>query len=96
MVRHLGSSLSNITYIFDEPTAGLHPADAQKIGKLLLALRDNHNTVLVVEHSRQMIELADHVVEMGPLAGAQGGQVIFQGTVEQLKQTGHIDRSLYA
>lgn len=87
MVRHLGSSLSNITYIFDEPTAGLHPADAQKIGKLLLALRDNHNTVLVVEHSRQMIELADHVVEMGPLAGAQGGQVIFQGTVEQLKQT---------
>lgn len=87
MVRHLGSSLSNITYIFDEPTAGLHPADVQKIGKLLLALRDNHNTVLVVEHSRQMIELADHVVEMGPLAGAQGGQVIFQGTVEQLKQT---------
>lgn len=87
MVRHLGSSLSNITYIFDEPTAGLHPADMQKIGKLLLALRDNHNTVLVVEHSRQMIELADHVVEMGPLAGAQGGQVIFQGTVEQLKQT---------
>lgn len=87
MVRHLGSSLSNITYIFDEPTAGLHPTDVQKIGKLLLALRDNHNTVLVVEHSRQMIELADHVVEMGPLAGAQGGQVIFQGTVEQLKQT---------
>lgn len=87
MVRHLGSSLSNITYIFDEPTAGLHPADVQKIGKLLLALRDNHNTVLAVEHSRQMIELADHVVEMGPLAGAQGGQVIFQGTVEQLKQT---------
>ena len=87
MVRHLGSSLSNITYIFDEPTAGLHPADVQKIGKLLLALRDNHNTVLVVEHSRQMIELADHVVEMGPLSGAQGGQVIFQGTVEQLKQT---------
>ena len=87
MVRHLGSSLSNITYIFDEPTAGLHTADVQKIGKLLLALRDNHNTVLVVEHSRQMIELADHVVEMGPLAGAQGGQVIFQGTVEQLKQT---------
>lgn len=87
MVRHLGSSLSNITYIFDEPTAGLHPADAQKIGKLLLALRDNHNTVLVVEHSRQMIELADHVVEMGPLAGAKGGEVVFQGTVEQLKQT---------
>ena len=87
MVRHLGSSLSNITYIFDEPTAGLHPADVQKIGKLLLALSNNHNTVLVVEHSRQMIELADHVVEMGPLAGAQGGQVIFQGTVEQLKQT---------
>jgi len=87
MVRHLGSSLSNITYIFDEPTAGLHPADAQKIGKLLLALRDNHNTVLVVEHSRQMIELADHVIEMGPLAGAKGGEVVFHGTVEQLKQT---------
>ena len=87
MVRHLGSSLSNITYIFDEPTAGLHPADAQKIGKLLLALRDNHNTVLVVEHSRQMIELADHIIEMGPQAGAKGGEVVFQGTVEQLKRT---------
>lgn len=68
----------------------------QKIGKLLLALRDNHNTVLVVEHSRQMIELADHVVEMGPLAGAQGGQVIFQGYGGTIKTDGHIDRSLYA
>lgn len=68
MVRHLGSSLSNITYIFDEPTAGLYPSDAHRIGELLLGLRDRHNTVLVVEHSRQMLELADHVIELGPLA----------------------------
>ncbi|MGN1014765.1 MAG: ATP-binding cassette domain-containing protein [Butyricicoccus sp.] len=88
MVRHLGSSLSNITYIFDEPTAGLHPADAQRIGKLLLALRDNHNTVLVVEHSRQMIELADHVIELGPLAGSGGGQVVYEGTLDGLR-AGH-------
>lgn len=66
MVKHLGSQLSNITYIFDEPTAGLHPEDARKIGQLLLELRDRYNTVIVVEHNRDMIELADHIVELGP------------------------------
>lgn len=79
MVRHLGSSLSNITYIFDEPTAGLHPADAKRIGRLLLDLRDKHNTVLVVEHSRQMMELADHIIELGPLAGSRGGRIVYEG-----------------
>lgn len=88
MVRNLGSSLSNITYIFDEPTAGLHPEDARRIGKLLTGMRDHHNTVLVVEHNRDMIELADQVIELGPLAGRQGGEVVFQGSVEQLKQAG--------
>ena len=88
MVRHLGSSLSNITYIFDEPTAGLHPADAHRIGELLLDLRDRHNTVLVVEHSRQMLELADHVIELGPLAGNRGGEIVYQGNLEGLKAAG--------
>ncbi len=84
MVRNLGSSLSNITYIFDEPTAGLHPADAERIGKILLALRDKYNNVLVVEHSRQMIALADHVIELGPLAGTQGGHLVYEGNLEGL------------
>jgi excinuclease UvrABC ATPase subunit len=88
MVRHLGSSLSNITYIFDEPTAGLHPADARKIGTLLLDLRDKHNTILVVEHSRQMIELADYVIELGPLAGSRGGEVVYAGSLAGLRQSG--------
>lgn len=84
MVRNLGSSLSNITYIFDEPTAGLHPADAERIGRLLLELRDKHNNVLVVEHSRQMISLADHVIELGALAGTKGGSVVYEGSPEGL------------
>lgn len=88
MVRHLGSGLNNITYIFDEPTAGLHPADANRIGRLLLALRDKGNTVLVVEHSRQMLELADHVIELGPLAGSRGGEVVYQGDPAGLKKAG--------
>ena len=86
MVRNLGSSLNNVSYIFDEPTAGLHPADAEKIGKLLILLRDKHNNVLVVEHSRQMIELADHVIELGVGAGSQGGNVIFEGNLAALRQ----------
>ena len=81
MVRNLGGYLNNITYIFDEPTAGLHPADAERIGKLLCALRDKHNNVLVVEHSRQMLSLADHIIEMGPGAGSRGGQVVFEGSL---------------
>ncbi|MCI8423336.1 MAG: excinuclease ABC subunit UvrA [Lawsonibacter sp.] len=88
MVRHLGSGLSNLTYIFDEPTAGLHPADASRIGRLLLALRDKHNTVLVVEHSRQMIALADHIIELGPRAGSQGGEIVYQGDLAELKHSG--------
>lgn len=86
MVRNLGSSLSNITYIFDEPTAGLHPEDAGRIGKLLTGIRDHHNTMLVVEHNRDMIAMADHVIELGPLAGAEGGRVVFAGTVDQLRR----------
>jgi excinuclease UvrABC ATPase subunit len=88
MVRHLGSSLSNVTYIFDEPTAGLHPADAQKIGRLLLELRDARNTVLVVEHNHQIMELADEIVELGPGAGENGGRVVYQGPVRELAAHG--------
>ncbi len=84
IVRNLGSSLSDITYVFDEPTAGLHPADAERIGRLLVGLRNAHNNVLVVEHSRQMIALADHIVEMGPSAGSHGGEVIYKGDLAGL------------
>ena len=84
IVRSLGSSLSDVTYVFDEPTAELHPADAERIGRLLVGLRDAHNNVLVVEHSRQMLELADRIVEMGPEGGSHGGEVVFAGTPEQL------------
>lgn len=86
LVRHLGSSLSNILYVLDEPTAGLHPADADRIGRLLLELRDQHNTVLVVEHNRQVLELADHIIEMGPSAGTAGGRIIYQGNLEGLRK----------
>ena len=85
MVRNLGSSLSNITYIFDEPTAGLHPADAERIGKLLIDLRDKHNNVFIVEHSRQMIELADHIIELGENAGTQGGRIVYEGDLNGLR-----------
>ena len=85
MVRNLGGYLNNITYIFDEPTAGLHPADAERIGKMLCDLRDKHNNVLVVEHSRQMLALADHIIEMGPGAGSRGGELVFAGSLEELK-----------
>ena len=88
IVRNLGSSLSDITYIFDEPTAGLHPADAERIGSLLVGLRDAHNNVLVVEHSRQMLELADHIVEMGPGAGSGGGTVVYEGDLQGLLAKG--------
>ena len=86
MVRHLGSSLSNITYIFDEPTAGLHPSDAGRLSRLLLALRNRGNTVLVVEHNRQLLDLADHIVELGPLAGSGGGEIVFQGTPDDYRK----------
>ncbi|MCR5820811.1 MAG: excinuclease ABC subunit UvrA, partial [Bacteroidaceae bacterium] len=86
MVRNLGGYLNNITYIFDEPTAGLHPADADRIGRMLCELRDKHNNVLVVEHNRQMLALADHIIEMGPLAGTKGGNLVFSGDLEELKR----------
>jgi excinuclease UvrABC ATPase subunit len=85
MVRHLGSSLTDITYVFDEPTTGLHPHDIQRMNDLLLRLRDKGNTVLVVEHEPETIAIADHVVDLGPGAGTGGGMVCFEGTVDGLK-----------
>ena len=84
-MRNLGGYLNNITYIFDEPTAGLHPADAERIGRMLCELREKHNNVLVVEHSRQMIALADHILELGPGAGSKGGDLVFSGSLAELK-----------
>ncbi|WP_369215027.1 ATP-binding cassette domain-containing protein [Streptomyces flavofungini] len=88
MVRHLGSSLTDTTYVFDEPTIGLHPHDIQRMNDLLLRLRDKGNTVLVVEHKPETIAIADHVVDLGPGAGAAGGTVCFEGTVEGLRTGG--------
>ncbi|MEU5596929.1 excinuclease ABC subunit UvrA [Streptomyces sp. NPDC020298] len=85
MIRHLGSSLTDVTYVFDEPTAGLHPHDIQRMNDLLLRLRDKGNTVLVVEHKPEVIEIADHVVDLGPGAGTAGGTVCFEGTVDKLR-----------
>jgi excinuclease UvrABC ATPase subunit len=85
MVRHLGSSLSDVTYVFDEPTIGLHPHDTERVNRLLVALRDKGSTVLVVEHEPQVIAVADHVVDMGPGAGTHGGTVVFEGDVEGLR-----------
>src|SRR5262245_9586325 len=85
MVGHLGSSLTDVTYVFDEPTIGLHPHDIQRMNDLLLRLRDKGNTVLVVEHKPETIAIADHVVDLGPGAGTAGGEVVFEGTVEGLR-----------
>jgi excinuclease UvrABC ATPase subunit len=85
MIRHLGSSLTDVTYIFDEPTIGLHPHDIQRMNDLLLQLRDKGNTVLVVEHKPEVIAIADHAVDLGPRAGSEGGEVVFEGTVEGLR-----------
>jgi len=85
MIRHLGSSLTDVTYVFDEPTIGLHPHDIARMNTLLLQLRDKGNTVLVVEHKPEAIEVADHVVDLGPGAGPDGGAVVFQGTVAGLR-----------
>ncbi|MEV6260506.1 excinuclease ABC subunit UvrA [Streptomyces sp. NPDC051784] len=85
MVRHLGSSLTDVTYVFDEPTIGLHPHDIERMNNLLLRLRDKGNTVLVVEHKPETIAIADHVVDLGPGAGSGGGTVCFQGTVAELR-----------
>jgi excinuclease UvrABC ATPase subunit len=88
MIRHLGSSLTDVTYVFDEPTIGLHPHDIQRMNDLLLRLRDKGNTVLVVEHKPEAIAIADHVVDLGPAAGSAGGEVVFEGTVEGLRASG--------
>jgi excinuclease UvrABC ATPase subunit len=85
MIRHLGSSLTDVTYVFDEPTIGLHPHDIQRMNDLLLQLRDKGNTVLVVEHKPEAIAIADHVVDLGPGAGTAGGSICFEGTVERLR-----------
>jgi excinuclease UvrABC ATPase subunit len=88
MIRHLGSSLTDVTYVFDEPTIGLHPHDIQRMNELLQQLRDKGNTVLVVEHKPEAIAIADHVVDLGPGAGTAGGEVVFEGTVEGLRAGG--------
>ncbi len=88
MIRHLGSSLTDVTYVFDEPTIGLHPHDIQRMNELLLRLRDKGNTVLVVEHKPEVIEIGDHVVDLGPGAGSGGGTVCFEGTVSGLRASG--------
>ncbi|HEX7428402.1 MAG TPA: excinuclease ABC subunit UvrA [Mycobacterium sp.] len=87
MIRHLGSSLTDVTYVFDEPTIGLHPHDIARMNDLLLRLRDKGNTVLVVEHKPEVIEIADHIVDLGPGAGTAGGEVVFEGTVEKLRKS---------
>jgi excinuclease UvrABC ATPase subunit len=88
MIRHLGSSLTDVTYVFDEPTIGMHPHDIQRMNRLLRQLRDKGNTVLVVEHKPEAIEIADHVVDLGPGAGPAGGEVVFEGTVDGLRASG--------
>ena len=88
MIRHLGSSLTDVTYVFDEPTIGMHPHDIQRMNNLLRQLRDKGNTVLVVEHKPEAIAIADHVVDLGPGAGTAGGEVVFEGTVDGLRASG--------
>jgi excinuclease ABC A subunit len=88
MIGHLGSSLTDVTYVFDEPTIGLHPHDIQRMNALLLRLRDKGNTVLVVEHKPETIAIADHVVDLGPGAGTAGGEVVFEGTLDRLRKSG--------
>jgi excinuclease UvrABC ATPase subunit len=90
MIRQLGSSLTDVTYVFDEPTVGLHPHDIARMNDLLLRLRDKGNTVLVVEHKPEMIAIGDHVVDLGPGAGTAGGAVCFEGTVEGLRASGTV------
>ncbi|KKK07704.1 excinuclease ABC subunit UvrA [Micromonospora sp. HK10] len=88
MIRHLGSALTDVTYVFDEPTIGLHPHDIQRMNDLLLRLRDKGNTVLVVEHKPEVMAIADHLVDLGPGAGTEGGHVVFEGTIDGLRTSG--------
>ena len=90
MIRHLGSALTDVTYVFDEPTIGLHPHDIQRMNNLLLRLRDKGNTLLVVEHKPETIAIADHVVDLGPGAGSEGGEICFEGSVEGLRASGTV------
>src|SRR6185437_5048227 len=90
MIRQLGSSLTDVTYVFDEPTVGMHPHDIARMNNLLQRLRDKGNTVLVVEHKPEMIAIADHVVDLGPGAGAAGGEVVFEGGVDAPRGGGTI------
>ena len=85
MIRQLGSALTDVTYVFDEPSIGMHPHDIQRMNNLLMQLRDKGNTVLVVEHKPEMIEIADHVVDLGPGAGTGGGEIVFEGSVDELR-----------
>lgn len=87
MIRHFGSSLTDVTYVFDEPTIGLHPHDIHRMNELLVQLRDKGNTVLVVEHKPEVIEIADHIVDIGPRAGVHGGEVVFQGSIAGLRKS---------
>ena len=87
MIRHLASALTDVTYVFDEPTIGLHPHDIQRMNGLLVRLRDKGNTVLVVEHKPEAIAIADHVVDLGPGAGSAGGEIVFEGTIEGLRKS---------
>ncbi len=90
MIRHLGSALTDVTYVFDEPTIGLHPHDITRMNELLIQLRDKGNTVLVVEHKPEVIGIADHVVDLGPEAGSGGGQVVYEGTVKGLRSSSSV------
>jgi excinuclease UvrABC ATPase subunit len=90
MIRHLGSSLTDVTYVFDEPTIGLHPHDVQRMNDLLLRLRDKGNTVLVVEHEPETIAIADRVIDLGPGAGSGGGTICFEGSVAELRDSGTV------
>ncbi|MFN8158014.1 MAG: excinuclease ABC subunit UvrA [Candidatus Nanopelagicales bacterium] len=90
MIRHLGSSLTDVTYVFDEPTIGLHPHDIQRMNSLLLALRDKGNTVLVVEHKPEVMAIADHVVDLGPGAGTDGGTIVYEGPLKGLRKSGTV------
>src|SRR5690606_25960989 len=90
IARHLGSSLNNITYIFDEPSAGLHPEEIEMLTKMLKSLRDNYNTVVVIEHNLAVIKTADEIIEMGAGAGVSGGDVVYQGELEGLKKASAI------
>ncbi len=93
VVKHLGSSLSDVIYIFDEPSVGLHPRDVHRMNELLQKLRDKGNTVIVVEHDPDVIKVADHVVDVGPLAGPHGGEIVYEGSYANLLKADTLTRA---